>query len=251
MLTDIISFLAEKLAVTQTADASLNGLQIENNGKVTRVATAVDASLELAQKCAAQKADLAICHHGLFWKSAVAVKGRYYKIIKTFIENNIALAAYHLPLDIHPQLGNNISLIRALELQFSETTGNYHGVPLLFTARPFGEISFSDLTLRFREKIGEPLGVLSFANEKAPVKKIAVCSGGGLSLLEDAVAADCDTFITGDIKHDIYHQARESGIRILSGGHYQTETFGVKNIGQLLQEKFDISAEFIDIPTQL
>lgn len=250
-LQKISNYLEDIFQYEQYPESAINGVQIANNGKVNKIAVAVDFSLELLKKAIEKKIDLLITHHGIYWGKQMPITGRYYELISTAIKNNIALISIHLPLDMHEKYGNNIGIINTLKktgLNYQKKFGNYKGMSILFEASYKKKISFQKFLKNYQEEVGKSLYVLN-VNDK--VKKIAICSGGGLFGIEDAVENGCDTFITGDVNHIAYHQCKELGINLISGGHYQTEIFGVQSIATLIEKKFKTKTSFIDIPTHL
>lgn len=250
-LQKIDNYLDKIFQYNQYPESAINGIQIANNDKVNKIAVAVDFSLELLEKAIEQKIDLLITHHGIYWGKQFAITSRYYKLISTAIKNNIALIAIHLPLDVHEKYGNNIGIINSLKktgLTYHKRFGNYKEMSILFEASYKKKISFQNFLKNYEKKIGKPLYFLNINNK---VKKIAICSGGGLFGIEEAVENGCDTFITGDVNHIAYHQCKELGINLICGGHYQTEVFGVKSIATLLEKKFKTKITFIDVPTHL
>ena len=248
-LKKLISFLNEQLAVDTIKEKAINGLQVENSNKITKVAGAVDCSLKGIERAIKEKCDCLVVHHGIFWGNQFAIDGRYYSIIKKLIENDIALIAFHLPLDISLKYGNNIGIIRALNLNYQERFGNYQDTPILFAATTKETKSFSDLCSDFTKKIGEPITTIKGNNNN--VKTLGICSGGGLFGIDESVKRGCDTYITGDANHISFHQCHELEINLISGGHYNTETFGVKSLLSLIENELNIPTIFLDIPTNL
>lgn len=248
-LSNIADWLNTSLGIKSIPDYAINGVQVENSGEITGMITAVDISYKAVQAAISKKANLILVHHGLYWKKPAAVTGRIYRIVKELIANDIALCAVHLPLDIHPLYGNNISLAKELELEYLENFGNYNGIKLLVAAKPFGFLNFSSFCERFQRKIGKPL--YTMGDGTAEIKKIGICSGGGLSEIEEAFEAGCDTYITGDAGHTAVTLAKELPINLLCGGHYNTETLGIRNLGEQLSIEFGVPVQFVDIPTQL
>lgn len=250
-LESINSYLDKIFQYDKYPESAINGIQIANDGKVSKIAVAVDFSVQLLEKAIQEKVNLLITHHGIYWGQVFPITGRYYQLISKAIQNNIALISIHLPLDIHEKYGNNSGIINTIKssgLTFKKRFGDYEGMKILFEAEYQKTISFQKLLKIVHQKIGKPLYSLE-VNPK--VKKIAICSGGGLFGIEQAVKNGCDTFITGDINHIAYHQCKELNINLISGGHYQTEVFGVQSIAELLEKKWKIKVPFYDIPTHL
>ncbi|EEF60315.1 Nif3-like dinuclear metal center hexameric protein [Pedosphaera parvula] len=228
-------------------DGAVNGLQVENDGKVTRVAATVDASLATIKLAIAAQADLLIVHHGLFWAPTHPWTGKRREMLRLLMDNNLAIYSSHLPLDFHPQLGNNAQLCKALGFKkltpFLMQKGQCSG---LETTQ---KISRADLVKRLQAVVGGKVTVLP--GGPAVCKKIGVVTGGAGSYLKQAAAEGVDTFITGEGQHWTYALAEEEGINVLYGGHYATETFGVKALAAELSKKFSVPWVFLDHPTGL
>jgi dinuclear metal center YbgI/SA1388 family protein len=253
-LKHISKYTEEVLSVTKIPDASLNGLQIANAGKIKKIACAVDFSLQSAMACHAVGADLLLVHHGMFWGKPVPLTGRMRTLVSYMLTHNIALMAQHLPLDVHAKYGNNALIAAALKWKVESAVASYRGVPILTIASPpkGKPVAWKTFLEDVTRQIGAPLSVLAFEkNTQRPVSRLGIVSGRGSSYLEEAITHGCDTFLTGDADHTLFHVARETGIRVLSCGHYATEIFGVKAFGRHLSEKFQIPFIFLDLPTQL
>ncbi len=224
-------------------------MQVENSGLVRKIASAVDISLETVKRAAQSGADLILVHHGLYWKQPIPASGRYYPIFKTLFDHDIALIAEHLPLDVHPEIGNNILLTHTLGLTPGPFFGNHGGLSLIQSGSFREPVGTEDFLKTFEKVVGKPLAFLN--SGKKTVQKVGIVSGGGNFAVEEAARGGCDLFITGDASHTIFHPARELGISVIAGGHYATEVFGVRALGEHLSKKFGIPAEFLDIPTGL
>jgi dinuclear metal center YbgI/SA1388 family protein len=238
-----------KLEDFRSADISLNGLQIGRRGEeIHKAAFAVDACLESLQRAADAGAQMLFVHHGLFWGSPIAVTGMHYQRISCAIEHDIALFAAHLPLDAHPESGNNAVMANMLGLNDIRPFGAYHGVDIGVT----GELSESKSLFEIRDMLGfsEHAVLLPFG-KKEEIRSVAIVSGGASSSAEEAADKGIDLFITGEILHQVYHSCLERGLSVIGGGHYDTETFGVQAMAELLSRKFGIQTQFIDIPTGL
>jgi dinuclear metal center YbgI/SA1388 family protein len=220
-------------------DGAANGLQVENSGVVTKIAAAVDASLATAKLAAAAKADLLIVHHGLFWSQRQPWTAKNYELVKFLIENNLAIYSSHLPLDAHPRLGNNAQLCAALGLKNLKPFFQSHGQT----------IGFKSQAEKLERATGAKPRILP--GGKSLCEKIGVVSGGAGAELKLAAAEDVDTFITGEGPHWTYALAEELGVNVFYGGHYATETFGVKALAAELSRKFKLPWEFLDRPTGL
>ena len=233
-----------------SVDPSRNGLQVENDGaEVSRVAFAVDASLETIARAASAGATFLVVHHGLFWGAGETLTGNHFRRVKALLDANLALYASHLPLDAHPECGNNAGLAERLALSERRRFGPWRGCLAGF-AGAFAEPVSLDTALSRLFPSGErPVSVLPFGPRE--LKTCAVVSGGGASNLADAIAEGVDLFVTGEIKHESYHPALEAGISVVAMGHYQSETVGVRLLAERLARDTGIEATFIDVPTGL
>ena len=236
-----------RTAQVQDYDQAANGLQVENRGTVTRIAAAVDATLATVRLAAAAKADLLLVHHGLFWGPAHPWTGKRYELMRCLIENNLAVYSSHLPLDAHPRLGNNARLCAALGLKKLRPFFFDHGLFLGFQAR--ARISRADLAGRLQRATGAEPRVIPGGPQIC--RRIGVVSGGAGGDLKKAAEEGVDTFITGEGPHWTYGLAEELGLNVLYGGHYATETFGVKALAAHLSARFKLPWTFLDHPTGL
>ena len=248
-LISIIRYCERTLKTDQFTDwpGAMNGLQVENSGTVSKMAAAVDASSATIRKAVAAGADLLIVHHGLFWSPSFPWTGRRYEVLKLLLDNNVAVYSSHLPLDAHPQLGNNAQLGRALGLRQLTPFFIEKGQPIGLQSR--AQITRSDLEKRLANVLRTEPRVIPGGPEKC--QKIGIVTGGAGDELKKAHEEGVDTFITGEGRHWTYALAEELGINVFYGGHYATETFGVKALAELLSEKFDLPWTFIDHPTGL
>lgn len=246
---DLSNYLDELLRIRAIEDDSINGLQVENGGKVEKVALAVDASAAAMERARDLDADFLFVHHGLFWGKPVPLTGSMYQRIRLLVESDIALYSAHLPLDLHPEVGNNAQIQKVLGWPTVGDFGEYHGT-LIGKAVCFKEpVPFSAIVNQLRDGFQcEPI-VWDFGSEK--VERLGYVSGGGLSMLEQAIEAGMDAYITGEPKHTFYWTAKEARINVVFAGHYATETLGVKAVGEDLRKKFGLETVFIDLPTGL
>jgi dinuclear metal center YbgI/SA1388 family protein len=236
-----------RTAEVQDYDGAANGLQVENAGAVTRIAATVDASLATVRFAAAAKADLLLVHHGLFWGPAHPWTGKRYELMRFLIQHNLAVYSSHLPLDAHRPLGNNAQLCAALGLKNLRPFFFSHGLFLGFQAN--AKFSRADLAKRLQRATGGKPLVIPAGPEIC--RRIGVVSGGAGDDLKKAAAEGVDTFVTGEGPHWTYALAEELGINVLYGGHYATETFGVKALAARLSAKFKLPWTFVDHPTGL
>ncbi|HWD94573.1 MAG TPA: Nif3-like dinuclear metal center hexameric protein [Verrucomicrobiae bacterium] len=228
-------------------DGIANGLQVENRGGVSRIAAAVDASLATVRLAITAKADLLIVHHGLFWSPSHPWTGKKYELIRLLVENNLAVYSSHLPLDAHPKLGNNAQLCAALGLRHLQPFFASHGGTLGFKTRQ--KISRTDLARRLERALGAKALLIPGGREIC--ERIGVVTGGAGDGVKQAAEEGVDTFITGEGPHWTYALAEELGVNVFYGGHYATETFGVKALAAELSRKFKVPWMFLDHPTGL
>ena len=232
------------------ADISLNGLQVGDlDAEISKVAFAVDASLASINKAVEQGADVLFTHHGLFWGRPIAITGRHYDRVTTLINNKLALFACHLPLDAHKELGNNAQMAKKLNLQDIEPFSFYHGVyvgvkgtlPAPMTAKEI--ISF----LGVRENATN--FVINGGEKK--FRKVGIDSGDGPGDVYDAMSEGLDVLITGESRYSTINDCLEADMSMLCLGHYETETFGVKAVMDLVGREMGLETCFIDIPLGL
>ncbi len=248
-LQQIVSFCDKTLKTAEVEDWSgaRNGLQVENNGRVTRIAATVDASLATVEMAIAARADLLIVHHGLFWNATVPWTGKKRTLLKTLLDNNLAVYSSHLPLDCHPKLGNNAQLSKALGFKRTEPFFFEKGRNIgLKTSR-----AIKRDVLAGQLEAATSLKPTVLPGGPATCKKIGIVTGGAGAELAKAAAEGVDTFITGEGPHWTYALAEELGINVFYAGHYATETFGVKALAECLSRKYKVPWGFIDHPTGL
>lgn len=228
-------------------DGATNGLQVENRGSVTRIAAAVDASLATVRLAVAAKADLLLVHHGLFWAPAQPWTGKRYELMRCLFEHNLAVYSSHLPLDAHPRLGNNAQLCAALGFRKLRPFFESHGQPIGFQVKT--TLSRADLVGRLERATGAKPRLIPAGPQIC--RRVGVVSGGAGDDLKRAAEEGVDTFVTGEGPHWTYALAEDLGLNVLYGGHYATETFGVKALAARLSEKFKLPWTFADHPTGL
>ncbi|MCX6857293.1 MAG: Nif3-like dinuclear metal center hexameric protein [Verrucomicrobia bacterium] len=250
-LSDLTAHLNSTLRIQGLPDYSnaVNGLQLENrSGGVKRVAVAVDATLPVVKKAIAAGADLLIVHHGMFWSGLQPWTGATFERMSLALENNLAIYSAHLPLDVHAELGNNACIARAMQLSPSGGFLDYKGLSVGVTCH--AELALEEVIARFTSALdGGRIHVC--AGGPKTTRKIGISSGGSGSEVAAAAKAGVDTFITGEGPHWSYTLAEELGINVLYGGHYATETFGVKALAQHLQNEYALPWSFVDHPTGL
>ena len=228
-------------------DNAANGLQVANLGGVGRIAATVDASLATIRLAIAARADLLLVHHGFFWGPSHPWTGKRYELLHCLLEADLAVYSSHLPLDLHPRLGNNVRLCAALGLKQLKPFFFDHGSFIGFKSA--ARLKLTELATRLRTATGSTPCIV--AGGPSICRIIGVVTGGAGSELRKAAGEGVDTFITGEGPHWTYALAEELGINILYGGHYATETFGVKALAAHLSAKFKVPWEFLDHPTGL
>ena len=246
---ELVAYANDYLRVGEIEDwpNALNGLQIENSGSVKKIGAAVDASTRTFIVAAERGIDFLIVHHGLFWPGLQTVTGALHRQLKLAFEHDLALYSAHLPLDLHPEVGNNAQLAASLGFKttepFLELKGQSVGVKV------YVDLARDELTERLAKSLGATVKVFAFGPERT--REIGIVTGGAGSEIARVAAANIDTFITGEADHWVTVAAREFGMNLLLGGHYATETFGAKALAAHLSEKFRVPFEFIDCPTGL
>lgn len=236
-----------RVAEVPDYDGAINGLQVERRGPVKRIAAAVDASFATVQMAAHAGADLLLVHHGLFWNARHPWTGVHYRLLRLLMERNLAVYSAHLPLDIHPKLGNNARLCGALGLKRLKPFLLTRGIHLGFKAE--ATVPLKRLSLLLGRAVHGPVHVIPAG--PTTCRRIGVVTGGAGGELRQAAREGVDTFITGEGAHWTHGLAEELGLNLLYAGHYATETFGVKALAEHLAHKFKLTWTFLDHPTGL
>jgi dinuclear metal center YbgI/SA1388 family protein len=244
---EIIAFLDELLDAQSWDDYGPNGLQVPGGAEVSTVVTGVSAHRELFERAAEAGAELVLCHHGLFWRSqSRRVDAKMKERLKLLFDHDISLAAYHLPLDAHPEVGNNALLCDALGLERGERFGSVDGRAIGFVGRAPEPVALPELVERCTRALErEPL---VFDGGPEQVASVGIVSGGGAGTLAEAIDRGLDAFLTGEPSEPGMADSREAGITFIAGGHWATETFGVRRLGELLAERFGVEHRFLAIP---
>ena len=239
--------LDDELRLNAFRDVSDNGLQIGNEGEIHRVATAVDASLETFERAAAAGAEMLLVHHGLSWNGSFArLTGLNLKQARFALEHNLAVYAAHLPLDAHPTLGNNAQLAAVLGLEKLRPFMPYHGQPIGFSgvlAEPLSQEAFE---ARIRAAVC-PVRLERFLYGAEIIRSVGVCSGGAPEGVEAAAREGLDAYLCGEANLVAYNLAKQWGVNAFFAGHYATERFGVRALGQWLAEQTGLTCSFIDL----
>jgi dinuclear metal center YbgI/SA1388 family protein len=248
-LAQIVSYADEHLRLHEIADwpNALNGLQLENSGAVTKIAAAVDASTRAIDIAIERGINFLLVHHGLFWPGLQPMTGGRRRLLERAFQHDLAIYSAHLPLDVHSVLGNNAQLAAALGLEntepFFEMKGQCIGLKIQ------ADLSRAALLGKLEQSLGSP--VRSFPAGPEQTRSIGLITGGAGSEIYEVARHGIDTFITGEAPHWAAVAADELGLNLLLGGHYATETFGVKALAAHLSDRFNLPWDFIDCPTGL
>jgi dinuclear metal center YbgI/SA1388 family protein len=238
------------LADYATTDRSMNGLQVGRLGtELHRVAFAVDACLETIQRAADWKAELLFVHHGLFWGAPLPVTGVHYRRLRALLEADCALYAVHLPLDLHPELGNNAALARVLGLSELQPFGEYRGTRIGWKGHFPEARSLEAIARLVAGGSADTPRTLPFGPEE--IRSVGIVSGGAANEALQAIDERLDLFVTGDANHMIYHHCLEGKINVIFGGHYRTEVWGVGLLAERLAGEMELETRFLDVPTGL
>lgn len=251
-IADLLDTMLRTSAIPDYPTA-LNGVQLEHRGPVTRVAASVDISRSVIEQTIAAGANLLVVHHGMFWSGLQPLRGAHYGRVRLLIEHDIAVYSAHLPLDAHPDLGNNVLLARALGLEPSDGFAEHKGV--MIGVRGRSDVSTAALLERargFAQRHGGDVRTTSVDRGRT-TRHWAICTGAGASAstLAEAAATGVDTLIVGEGPHWTAVDAPEAGLVIIYAGHYATETLGVQALAGRLGDVFDLPWSFIDVPTGL
>lgn len=248
-LPEIVEFLDDYLGIPNIQDYpnALNGLQLENDGCVCKIGTAVDASEPVLRAAVETKVDLLIVHHGLFWGGLTRIVGSVYRKLHLAMEANLAVYSAHLPLDLHPVVGNNVLLARHVGLTDLRPFFHERGVAIGVAADV--RLERDELVRRLEQTLGRKVWVAPAG--PAEVHRVGVVTGGAGAEVGKAAAEGVDTFVTGEGPHHTFGLAEELGINLIYGGHYATETFGVCALGEMLSQKLGVPWTFLDHPSGL
>lgn len=244
---DIIGFCGDLLAAAEYDDLGPNGLQVPGAEEVTKVCTGVSAQLELFERAVAAGAQLLIAHHGLFWDfQPRALTPQMAARLRVALESGLNVAAYHLPLDGHREIGNNALICEALGFTLEPTEfGAYRGRALGAVGALEHGMAIEELVERV-ERLTDRRPLV-FHEGPHKVRRIGIASGGAAELVSEAIAAGLDAFLTGEPKEHVMAEAREGKVHFIAAGHYATETFGVRRLGELVADRFGVEHEFIDV----
>jgi dinuclear metal center YbgI/SA1388 family protein len=248
-LSNIVRYADDYLRISEIDDYpnALNGLQIENSASVAKIGAAVDASTATLKAAAEQKINFLIVHHGMFWPGLQPIAGPLHRQLKFAIENDLALYGAHLPLDLHPEVGNNVQLAHSLGLETTEPFLEMKGQ--LIGRKAKAELRREELIAKLEHALNGKVQCIGAGPIETRI--IGIVTGGAGSEIYAAAREGIDTFITGEAPHWAAVAAEELGVNLLLGGHYATETFGVKAFAAHLSERFKIPWDFLDHPTGL
>lgn len=248
-LKAITSYLDNYLELASFSEQSANGLQVENSGDVHKIGLAVDPCLEAILRCAEAGCNLLIVHHGLFRGGESHLVGHVFRRLRALIMSDIALYAVHLPLDAHPEVGNNVQIARMLDLRDIQPVGCSLGRPIGVKGSLRTPTSCAQIIPMLESFLGRCHFLVRFGPEQ--IHSVGVISGSATdaSLFQELRAEGIDLLVTGEPKHGAYHLAQECGLNIFYGGHYQTETFGVTALGKHLAARLGLAALFLEVPS--
>ena len=243
---ELEQLINQKLSSDKINDYAPNGLQVEGKTEIKKIITGVTASQALIDYAIRQNADAILVHHGYFWKSEnPCIRGMKGKRIKALLVNDINLYGYHLPLDVHPELGNNTQLAKLLDIEnLQPLEKGAVSIPV------WGELKEPMTGENFAEKIEKVLNrkpLICIENGPHLIRKIGICTGGGQGYIDLAAEQGCDAFITGEVSEQTIHSAREQGLHFFSAGHHATERYGIKALGEWLAKEYGFDVEFKDI----
>ena len=248
-LDELVAYLDEFLGTYSMQDSSDNGLQVAGIEEVDRLAFAVDACQQTIDGAIQGGAQMLVVHHGLFWGKSLRLVGPHRRRVQALLDAGCSLYAVHLPLDRHPEIGNNAQLARLLDLTVVDAMGEVSGIPVGVIALPARELARDEIVDRLALVLGSRPAMSVGGPET--VHRVGIISGSAAGYIGRAVAAGCDTFITGETSHSAFHDAAEYGINVIYAGHYATETVGLQALADHLAGKFGLSVSFVDRPTGL
>ncbi len=245
-LSELVAYIDDFLSVQKIKDYCPNGLQVEGADTVSKIVGGVTASQALIDKAVELNADAILVHHGYFWKGEPEpIVGIKHKRIKTLIENNLSLLAYHLPLDMHPEVGNNVQLLKQLGFVLSGSLEPSNPRSVGVAAKLPTPMSAQALIKHISDVLGREC--VHIGDEDKLIESIGVCTGAAQGMIEHAVNAKLDAYLSGEISEPTVHISRESGVNYFSAGHHATEKGGVRALGSHLVDRFGIDFQFVDI----
>lgn len=249
-LREVVEFLDSYLNIREVPDypGALNGLQVTSRSPVERISAATDACQVTIEMAAEEGSQLLLVHHGLFWHNVAPLTGRTYRRVRALFDADLALYSAHLPLDLHAEIGNNVLLAAALDVQMEGRFGSHMGIEGLGVWAA-ADLPLTELSKRVQRACGgEPLVI---PGGPAHVRRIGIVTGGAGDMVGQAAADGLDTLITGEGSHHTFHEATELGVNLIYAGHYATETFGVRALAERTAAEFDLEWGFLEHPTGL
>lgn len=242
----LLAYLNQHLNVDMIGDYCPNGLQVEGQNDIQKIVTGVSASQALIDVAIEQQADTILVHHGYFWKNEAApVVGMKRNRLKALLTHNINLIAYHLPIDCHAELGNNVQLATMLGLQDIAPLSGFKPSGIIMSGRLPTPCTGAELANQLEALLGR--SVLHSAAKSTPIETVAICTGGGQSYIQDVADAEVDAFISGEVSEQTIHVSREMDIDFFAAGHHATERYGIKALGEHIQQQFALDVTFVDI----
>lgn len=246
-LDEIVAFANQLMLSRPISDYCPNGLQVEGRSDVKKIVSGVTASQALVDEAVARGADLLLVHHGYFWKGEQAnIVGIKKARIKALLQNDVSLLAYHLPLDVHPELGNNFQLAERLGLVIDGPLDQDAKVSVGLVGHLEKPLSVNEFSEKLTHTLNRAPQVIT-NNDSAMIKRVAWCTGGAQGYIEKAMAINADAYISGEISEPTVHLSRESGVHYFAAGHHATERYGAMALGNKLAEEFGLEHEFVDI----
>ncbi|NPV52843.1 MAG: Nif3-like dinuclear metal center hexameric protein [Firmicutes bacterium] len=264
-LCELVAYLDDYLKIREIKDTCVNGLEVDGGGargprraggagdgdaEIRKVALAVDCNVETFEGARREGAQMIIVHHGLFWDRPPSMRlvGPMYERVKLLLDSGLALYAAHLPLDMHPHVGNNAELARLVGLTEEEAFGEHHGV-LIGVAGKVAPTPLEDVAARLNERLDTECRVLGYG--PSVVRTVAICSGRAPEMMVDVYSKHIDVYITGETSHEWSGYAEDAGMNVIFAGHWATETLGVKALGRHISQKLGLETVFIPHPTGL
>ncbi|MDH3451386.1 MAG: Nif3-like dinuclear metal center hexameric protein [Gammaproteobacteria bacterium] len=245
-LDSLVAYTDELLGSAGFEDYCPNGLQVQGRAEVVRLVSGVTASAALLDAALAAQADAILVHHGYFWRGESArITGIKRSRLRRLLANDVSLLAYHLPLDAHRELGNNVQLARQLELRVEGVVERGASAGLLWHGRPANALTAADFAEHLRARLARECVLIGEPGQT--IARLAWCTGAAQGLIEEAQTLQVDAFLSGEISEQTVHFAREAGLVYFAAGHHATERYGVQALGMHLAEKFAIEHRFIDI----
>lgn len=242
----LAAFLQQTLQSDKIKDYCPNGIQVEGKNEIRRIVTGVTASQALIDAAISQQADAIIVHHGYFWKSeAPQITGMKKRRLQALLQHDISLFAYHLPLDVHPKLGNNAQLGILLQAKHIQPVPTAEPTGVLMLGHFNAAQSLTQVAHLLEQQLHR--NVLQHDAGIGDITTVAWCSGGGQGYIEQAAAAGAQLFITGEVSEQTIHISREMGIHFIAAGHHATERYGIKALGEYIAQQCDVEVQFIDI----